>query len=262
MPQLQIGQFCHRQGGRYFSSKILNRRRTDVILDGVMMHELILQWLEWVNGVGYLGIFLLMAMESSICPVPSEVVVIPAAIATTQGHLNFWGVVFFSALGTWAGSALTYWFALIVGRPLIVKYGKYIFIPPGELERAEVFMERYEKGAIFFSRMLPVVRHLISIPAGLIRMNFWAFSLYTFVGSFLWCWVLAWYGQRMGHENPHMLDNPEQFLAAAKSESLEITILSFALAVLYFVMLRVTDPVRGKKKKDAEKNKATQEEEK
>lgn len=219
-----------------------------------MMHEMIILWLEWVHGIGYVGIFLLMAMESSICPVPSEVVVIPAAIASTQGHLNFWGVIFVAALGTWAGSALTYWFALIVGRPLILKYGKYIFMPPGELARAEVFMERYEKGAIFFSRLLPVVRHLISIPAGLIRMNFWAFSLYTFVGSFLWCWVLAWYGQRMGLNNPHMLDNPEEFIRTAKAESLEITILSFVIAVLYFVMLRVTDPSRKKKKEEVVSN--------
>ena len=115
-------------------------------------------------------------------------------------------------------------------------------------------MERYEKGAIFFSRLLPVVRHLISIPAGLIRMNFWAFSLYTFVGSFLWCWVLAWYGQRMGLNNPHMLDNPEEFIRTAKAESLEITILSFVIAVLYFVMLRVTDPSRKKKKEEVASN--------
>ncbi|MEG0426905.1 MAG: DedA family protein [Akkermansia sp.] len=214
-----------------------------------MMHDLIMLWMEWVDGVDYWGIFLLMAMESSICPVPSEVVIIPSVIAATQGHsdLSFWWIIVVATAGTWAGSALTYWVARFVGRPLIERYGKYIFMPKGELERAEVFLERYEKGAIFFSRLLPVLRHLISIPAGLVRMNFWSFSLLTSIGSFLWCTVLAWYGQRMGVNNPTMLENPTEFIRTAKAESLEITIVSAIIALLYFTMLRLSSKKVQKK---------------
>lgn len=201
-------------------------------------------FLEFAKDLDYWRIFILMAIESSFFPVPSEVVVIPAAIASTQGTINFWGVIASAAIGTWAGSALTYVLALRIGRPLIMRWGKYIMMPAEKLERAEIFLARYEKGAIFFSRLLPVVRHLISIPAGLVRMNFLAFSTITFIGSFLWCWVLAWYGQRMGMNNPNMLDNVSEFVAAARHEILEITLLSFVIALLYFLMLRLTDPSR------------------
>ncbi|MBX6326629.1 MAG: DedA family protein, partial [Chthoniobacterales bacterium] len=111
-----------------------------------------------------------MAMESSIFPVPSEIVIPPAAFLAAQGKLNFAGVVLAGTLGSYLGSAITYWVARLVGRPLIVKYGRFALVTPEKLERAEHFLARYEAGGVFFARLLPVVRHLISIPAGIVRM--------------------------------------------------------------------------------------------
>ena len=209
-----------------------------------MLHELILLWLDWVKDWGYWGIILLMAMESSIFPVPSEIVIPPAAILAGQGHLNYWGVILAGTFGSWLGSALTYYVAYSVGRPLVMKYGKYFFMPPAKVERAELFLQRYEMGGIFFARLLPVIRHLISIPAGLVRMKFLPFSLITTLGAFIWCWVLAWYGAKVGKDNPTMLDNPETMIATIKSESLGLIIVVGILALLYFLMLKLSSKTK------------------
>ncbi len=205
-----------------------------------MFHELIMMWLGWVRDWGYLGVVILMAMESSIFPVPSEVVIPPAAIMATQGSMTFWGVILAGTAGSWIGSALTYWVSLVVGRPVVMKYGKYFFMPAHKVERAEVFLQKYETGGIFFARLLPVVRHLISIPAGMVKMNFLRFSIVTVLGSFLWCCVLAWYGFKVGRDNPGMLDNPEELIHAVKSESFNIILIVAALCALYFLMLKMT----------------------
>ena len=136
------------------------------------MHHLLEIWSGWVLHWGYLGIVVLMAMESSIFPVPSEVVIPPAAFLAAQGHLNFWGVIVAGTVGSYLGAAITYWISRALGRALIVRYGRWFFISPEKLERAEIWLSRYETGGVFFARLLPVVRHLISIPAGIVRMNF------------------------------------------------------------------------------------------
>ena len=156
-----------------------------------MLHHLITVWFQWVQDWGYLGVIILMAMESSIFPVPSEVVMPPAAMLAAQGKLNFWLVVLAGTFGSWLGSAITYGISRWLGRPFVLKFGKWFFISPEKLERAETFMARYEAGGIFFARLLPVVRHLISIPAGIVRMPFGKFSAMTVIGSFLWCTVLG-----------------------------------------------------------------------
>ncbi len=160
------------------------------------MHHLLQVWFEWVLNGGYVGIIVLMAMESSIFPVPSEIVIPPAAFLAAQGKLSFTGVVLAGTIGSYLGSAITYWISRLIGRPLIVKYGRFVLIPPKKLERAEHWLARYEAGGVFFARLLPVVRHLISIPAGIVRMNFMTFSLVTIIGSALWCWVLAYLGRK------------------------------------------------------------------
>ena len=152
-----------------------------------MLHELLHTWLGWVQNWGYPGVIILMAMESSIFPVPSEIVIPPAAIlAASGGKMSIAGVIVAGTFGSWLGSAITYWVALFVGRPVVLKWGKYFFIPPDKLERAERFMRRYEGGGIFFARLLPVIRHLISIPAGIIRMGFMKFSALTITGAAIW----------------------------------------------------------------------------
>lgn len=199
-----------------------------------------MMWMEWVKEWGYWGVVILMAMESSIFPVPSEVVIPPAAIMASQGTMSFWGVILAGTFGSWLGSAITYWVSRIVGRPIVMKYGKYFFMPPQKVERAEVFLQRYEKGGIFFARLLPVVRHLISIPAGMVKMGFGVFSVITTIGSFVWCSILTWYGYKIGKDNPGMLDNPEGLIQAVKKESFGIIVVVALLCLLYFLMLKMS----------------------
>ena len=209
-----------------------------------MLHELLHTWLGWVKDWGYPGVIILMAMESSIFPVPSEVVIPPAAIlAASGGGMSIAGVIAAGTFGSWLGSAITYWVALSVGRPVVLRWGKYFFIPPDKLERAERFMHRYEGGGIFFARLLPVIRHLISIPAGIIRMGFLKFSVLTIVGAAIWCSVLAWLGGKVGDklraEGKDPLD-PDALVAAVKHESLWIVGAILLVCVLYFVGMKLT----------------------
>jgi membrane protein DedA with SNARE-associated domain len=213
-------------------------------------HWVLELWFHWVYDWGYTGVVVLMAMESSIFPVPSELVVPPAAIlAQPGGKMTFWGVVIAGTIGSYIGSAITYLVSRAVGRPLIMKYGRYFFMPPGKVERAERFMHRYESGGIFFARLLPVLRHLISIPAGIIQMNFWKFSALTTVGAAIWCYVLAVLGLRVGAklsaEQMQALKagkgvDVSQLIGAVKHEALWVLIVVMLVCVLYFVAMRLT----------------------
>ena len=205
-----------------------------------MLHQLILTWFQWVQDWGYLGVIILMAMESSIFPVPSEVVMPPAAFLAAQGKLSLWGVILAGTFGSWLGSAITYAVSRWLGRPFVLKFGKYFFISHEKLERAEVFMQRYEAGGIFFARLLPVVRHLISIPAGIVRMPFGKFSAMTIIGSLIWCAILSWYGKGIAERNPDLMKDPEAMVHAIKHESLGIIAGVDVIGVLYFLMLKMT----------------------
>jgi membrane protein DedA with SNARE-associated domain len=202
------------------------------------MHHLLQIWFGWVSDWGYLGVILLMAMESSIIPVPSEVVIPPAAYLAAQGKMSFWGVVLAGTFGSWLGAAITYWVAYWIGRAVILKWGKWIHITPEKLERAEHFVHRYEAGGIFFARLLPVIRHLISIPAGIIKMNFATFSAMTVVGSFAWCTVLAWFGTHA--ITPEMMQSPDLMVAAIKHQSHWIIGGILVFCVLYFVAMKLS----------------------
>jgi membrane protein DedA with SNARE-associated domain len=191
---------------------------------------------------GYWAVIGLMAMESSIFPVPSEVVMPPAAFLAAQGKMNLWGVILAGTFGSWLGSAITYAVSRWFGRPFMLRFGKYFFCPPEKLARAEVFLARYEAGGIFFARLLPVVRHLISIPAGIVRMPFGKFSLMTTIGSFIWCAILSWYGKGVFERNPALMENPEALITAIKAESLWLVGGIAGLCVLYFLMLKLTAP--------------------
>ena len=214
------------------------------------MQSLIEIWFRWVHEWGYGGVVILMAMESSIFPVPSELVIPPAAILAAQGgKMSVLGVIIAGTFGSWLGSAITYWVALVVGRPVVMKFGTYFLLPSDKVERAERFMHRYEGGGIFFARLLPVIRHLISIPAGMIRMGFLKFSILTIVGAAIWCWVLAVLGQKVGAKLP-----ASQMLALQKGDGVDLTHLIHAvkhealwivgavvaICILYFVMQRLT----------------------
>ncbi len=204
------------------------------------MHALIALWFTWVNNWGYLGIIILMAMESSIFPVPSEVVIPPAAFYAAQGKMSFWGVVLAGTFGSWLGSAITYLVARGLGRAFITRFGRYFLISEKKLELAETWIHRYEAGGIFFARLLPVVRHLISIPAGIVRMRFLTFSIMTTTGAFLWCLVLAYLGQKAYDQEPNLIQNPDAMIGFVKTHSWGIIGMIAALAVLYFLVLKLT----------------------
>ena len=206
------------------------------------MHELIVTWFEWVRDWGYFGVLLLMAMESSVLPVPSELVIPPAAYWAAQGKhgTTLLGVVLVGTLGSWIGAAIMYGLSRWLGRPLVLKYGRYVRITPEKLERAERFLARYERGGIFFARLLPVVRHLIGIPAGIVRMPFLSYSLMTLLGSGVWCTVLALFGKKVLGDDPGLVQDPEAMSLAIKSNMLTIVAGIVVLAILYFTMLRLT----------------------
>ena len=204
------------------------------------MHHLIEIWFAWVKEGGYWAIILLMAMESSIFPVPSEIVIPPAAFLAARGDLNFAWVIVAGTVGSYLGAAITYWVSRVVGRPIILRFGKYFFVGGDKLERAETWLQRYEAGGIFFARLLPVIRHVISIPAGIVRMNFWVFSAATIIGSAIWCAVLAWLGVRAYQVQPDLISNPDALLHFTKTQLHWIVLIVLVLAVLYLLMLRLS----------------------
>ena len=204
------------------------------------MHHLLEIWFGWVLNGGYFGIIVLMAMESSIFPVPSEIVIPPAAFLAARGDLSFTGVILAGTFGSYLGSAITYWVSRAVGRPVIQRFGKFFFVTSDKLERAEVWLERYEAGGVFFARLLPVIRHLISIPAGIVRMNFWMFSIVTIVGSALWCAVLAYLGDKAYRAQPDLISNPEGLVQLIKAQSHWIVLFVAVLAILYLLVLRLS----------------------
>jgi len=173
------------------------------------MHDLFHGLFEWyghaLDNWGYLAVALLMAMESTIFPLPSELIIPPAVIlAQRSGNMTITGIVIAGALGSWFGATAMYWVSRWAGRPVVLKYGKYFLIAPAKVEQAERWAAAYGNFGIFASRLLPVVRHLIGIPAGIVRMNYGWFSLYTLIGSTLWCIVLCWLGLKAGRDEALM----------------------------------------------------------
>lgn len=207
-----------------------------------MLHHLVEFWLGWVRDGGYWAIIALMAMESSIIPVPSEIVIPPAAFLAAQGDLDMTGVVLAGTVGSYLGSAASYWVSLWVGRPLLARYGRYFLLGEDKLARAEVWLARYEAGGIFFARLLPVIRHLISIPAGVVRMNYAVFSLMTILGAGLWCGVLAYLGFLAHRVAPDLLtrNDPAAWEHFIKAHSIWVVLGVAVLAALYFLVLKLT----------------------
>lgn len=167
---------------------------------------MIIDWyLATLDAGGLPLVALLMAMESSVIPIPSELIIPPVAhLAHTSGRFSMTGIVIAGTVGSWLGAAIMYWASRLAGRPLVLRYGKYFLITPAMIEGAEQWAKRFGSTGIFISRLLPVVRHLIGIPAGVLRMNFALYSLYTVLGSALWCAVLCWLGVTMGQDEQLM----------------------------------------------------------
>ena len=172
-----------------------------------MLHEFIDWVLATVNGWGYTGIFILMALESTVLPIPSELVVIPAGYLAYQGKMSA-GLIFLAAtLGSLAGAFVNYAFALWVGRPFLERYGRYLFVRPALLHKTDAFFARHGAISTFTGRLVPGIRHLISLPAGLTRMNPLAFALYTLLGAGLWSAVLIAMGWFIGGNETLIQEN-------------------------------------------------------
>jgi membrane protein DedA with SNARE-associated domain len=162
------------------------------------MHELISWLVLTIGAMGYPGIFLLMAMESSVIPLPSELVMPPAGYLAQQGQMNMAIVILCGTAGSLAGAYINYFASHYLGRPLILKYGKYVWITEEKFNKVEQYFRDHGEISTFIGRLLPVVRHLISLPAGLAGMNHFKFSLYTLLGAGLWVTVLSYIGYFIG----------------------------------------------------------------
>ncbi|HZA39913.1 MAG TPA: DedA family protein [Actinomycetota bacterium] len=149
---------------------------------------------DWVVEYGYLAIFLLMLAESACIPFPSEVTMLVGGWYAATGDLNFFWVGTWGVLGNLVGSWVAYTVGRTTGRGLLDRYGKYILIRSHDIDRAEVWWEKYGEAATFFSRLLPVIRTFISLPAGIARMPLGKFSIYTFLGVIPWTFALTWLG--------------------------------------------------------------------
>lgn len=167
-----------------------------------MLEKLIAAMGAWILSVistmGYGGIVLLMAIESACIPLPSEIIMPFAGFLVFKGEMTLWGVALAGAIGCVVGSIPAYYLGMYGGRPLVEKYGKWVLISAKDLDWADNAFAKYGEIIIFVGRMLPAVRTFIAFPAGVARMNMTKFIVYTFVGSLLWCWLLAYAGMKFG----------------------------------------------------------------
>jgi membrane protein DedA with SNARE-associated domain len=176
----------------------------------------LLAWyLAALKTAGYPAIVLLMTMESSVLPIPSEAIMPPAAyLAWTEGmklfdfHFIGWpaeiGLVLAGAFGSWLGATIIYWLARVAGRPLLVRYGSYILMPPEKIRKSENWMSHYGPMGVFVARLLPGARQLVGIPAGIARMDYLKYSIFTLLGSTIWCSVLCYVGVKAGQDQKLM----------------------------------------------------------
>jgi membrane protein DedA with SNARE-associated domain len=207
-----------------------------------MLHELIVTWFSKVNDWGYLGVFFLMAIESSIVPLPSEVIIPPAAYFTMGANpsMSLAGLIAAGTAGSFFGAMVMYGLSRVLGRFVIVRWGKFFFVPPDKLEKAERFLLRYETGGVFFARLLPVVRHLIGIPAGIVRMSPGWYSAMTIAGSAVWCAVLAVFGRQVLGDEPQLMKDPDALKHVLAQKSLTIVAAVAVMTVLYIAVVRMT----------------------
>ena len=165
------------------------------------MRHLIIWYQDTLASGGYPLIAALMAIESTILPVPRELVIpFAAQRAQATGHLSLWGIALAGTLGSWIGATIMYWASRLAGRPLVLRYGRFFLVPEPKLHAAERWAGRFGSFGVFVARLLPVVRHLIGIPMGIVKMDFKLYSLFTLVGSAVWCSVLTYVGVAAGND--------------------------------------------------------------
>lgn len=191
-----------------------------------MIEQFAHQLVEWIFQLGYPGIFLLMAIESSFIPFPSEVVLIPAGYLAYQGEMNIFFILLSAVLGSLAGAYLNYFLALHLGRRFILRYGKYFFISEATLARLDTFFQDHGHISTFTGRLIPGIRQLISIPAGIARMNLGEFGIYTALGAAIWSLILILLGYFIGKE--------QELLHRYLKEITVITLFMVSLLLLWY----------------------------
>ena len=170
-----------------------------------MLKELAHTLVDLIFDWGYLGIFLLMAVESSFLPFPSEIILIPAGYLASQGEMSVALIMSSALAGSMLGAFINYYLALTLGRKFLQNYGKYFFIKEATLEKMERFFAKHGAISTFIGRLIPGIRQLISVPAGLSRMNLTIFSIYTALGASIWAFILTMLGYFIG-ENQDLID--------------------------------------------------------
>ncbi len=202
------------------------------------MLEAIVHWLaDTIFRLGYPGIAALMALESSFFPFPSEVVMPPAGYLAAQGRMHPLLALGAGVLGSLVGAAFNYFLAVWMGRPLLHKYHRFLLMRESSLDRAEAFFRRHGEVSTFVGRLIPVIRQLISLPAGIARMRLDRFLFYTGLGAGIWCAVLTYIGWYVGR-NSHVvagidsvLENPEMHALAGKAALVIVPFLVVIVAV-------------------------------
>jgi membrane protein DedA with SNARE-associated domain len=198
------------------------------------MLERFIDWLlQTLLDLGYPGIVALMAMESSILPVPSELVMTPAGYWAAKGQMSFPIALVCGVLGSVIGALANYYGAQLIGRPLIQRYGKYVLLSEKNLLRSERFFAEHGEISTLIGRLFPVIRHLISIPAGLHRMPLPKFILYTAVGATVWCAILTWIGYFLGqHEGAFRPEEIHRYVTWALRALIPLSLIVVVIYIL------------------------------
>jgi membrane protein DedA with SNARE-associated domain len=170
-----------------------------------MLREMAQTIVDLIFDWGYLGIFLLMAIESSFIPFPSEIVLIPAGYLASSGQMNIFAIMGSALGGSLVGAFINYYLALLLGRKILKKYGKYFFIKESAVDKMDAYFAKHGHISTFIGRLIPGIRQLISIPAGLARMNLLTFSIFTTLGAGIWALILVMLGYFIG-ENQELID--------------------------------------------------------
>jgi membrane protein DedA with SNARE-associated domain len=187
-------------------------------------------WLaETVLALGYPGIVILMAIESSVLPLPSELVMPPAGYLAAKGQMNGWIAVAAGTVGSVIGALANYALAVFVGEPVLRRYGKYILLSQRSLDRAEAFFRRHGEISTLIGRLLPVIRHLISVPAGMCRMRLGRFAAFTAFGAAVWCGILVYLGWLIGRHGEEV--------EAAIGPYVHRTLLQYVLPAVVLLLL-------------------------
>ena len=195
-----------------------------------------ISWLtETILRLGYPGIVVLMAVESSVFPLPSELVIPPAGYLVAQGRMNAALVLAAGTIGSVLGALFNYFLAQQLGRPLLHRYSRYLLISESSLERSERFFRRHGEISTFLSRLVPVLRHLVSLPAGLARMRLDHFVAYTAAGAGIWCAILTWIGWYVGR-HAEMLER--EVVQRYSAQATLILVPVIAVVIVVYVLRR------------------------